>query len=467
MASERDPLALAREALAGRPAWLVGGAVRDRLLGRMTFDLDVVVDGAVEPAAKALGRAGAAAAAFPLSDAFGVWRVVARDHAWQVDLLPVNGAGIEEDLAARDFTVNAIAEPLAGGEAIDPFGGREDLAAGRLRMVSAQAFSADPLRVLRAARLACELQLEPDADTRAAARSQAAALRGVAPERVFGELKRIVVAPEALRGLAELDRVGATPIVLPELDALRGIEQSAYHHLDVYDHTLAVLEQGIAIERDPEPVFGDQAGTVAALLAEPLADELDRAGALRFGALLHDAAKPATRGVSAEGKVTFIGHDRVGADLAREVLGRLRASERLRAHVAALTLNHLRLGFLVHRQPIDRRAVYGYLTACAPVAADVTVLSVADRLATRGRKADEAIVKHVELARRMMADAVRFDRARPAPLVRGDDLAAELGIGPGPEVGRLLEELAEAQFAGEVTTRDEALSFARTLARCS
>jgi poly(A) polymerase len=261
--------------------------------------------------------------------------------------------------------------------------------------------------------------------------------------------------------------VGATPVVLPELDALRGVEQSAYHHLDVYDHTLAVLEQAIAIERDPERVFGDQGRDVGAFLAEPLADDLDRAGALRFGALLHDAAKPATRAVTAEGRVTFIGHDRVGADLSRAVLSRLRASERLRAHVAALTLNHLRLGFLVHRQPVDRRAIYGYLTASAPVAADVTVLSVADRLATRGRKSDEAISKHVALARRMLAEAVRFERDRPAPLVRGDDLVAELGIGPGPEVGRLLDELAEAQFAGEITTRDEALRFVRTLARCS
>ena len=466
MASERDPLALAREALNGRRAWLVGGAVRDRLLGRQTFDLDVVVDGPPEEAAKALGRAGRAAA-FPLSDAFGVWRVVARDHRWQVDLLPVNGDSIEADLAARDFTVNAIAEPLAGGAAIDPFGGRADLAAGRLRMVSAQAFAADPLRVLRAARLACELHLEPDPETRAAARAQAAAVRDVAPERVFAELKRIVIAPEAVRGLRELDRVGATPVVLPELDALRGIEQSAYHHLDVYDHTLAVLEEAIAIERDPEPVFREQASAVAALLGEPLADGLSRAGALRFGALLHDAAKPQTRGITAEGRITFIGHDRVGSSLSRDILSRLRASERLRAHVAALTLNHLRLGFLVHRQPIDRREIYGYLTACAPVAADVTVLSVADRLATRGRKADEAIAKHVVLARRIFAEALAFERDRPAPLVRGDDLAAELGIEPGPEVGRLLAEVAEARFAGELRTRDEALRFVRRLARCS
>jgi poly(A) polymerase len=463
---ERDPLALARRALGDRPAWLVGGALRDRLLGRRTLDLDVVVEGPAGPAAKALGGE-ARAAAFPLSDAFGVWRVTGRDEGWQVDLLPVNGRTIEEDLAARDFTVNAIAEPLAGGELIDPFGGRADLLAGRLRMVGAGAFMADPLRVLRAARLSCELHLEPDPDTRAAARAAAPALHQVAPERIFAELRRIVTAPAPLRGLAEMDRLAATAVVLPELDALRGVEQSAYHHLDVYEHTLAVLEQAIAIERDPEPAFGALAPEVAALLAEPVADELDRGGALRFGALLHDAAKPATRAVTAEGRVTFIGHDRAGASLSREVLTRLRTSERLRAHVAALTRNHLRLGFLVHRRPLGRRAVYSYLVGCEPVAADVTVLSVADRLATRGRKADEAIARHLELARQLMAEALRFRQDRPAPLVRGDELAAAIGIAPGPEVGRLLGELAEAQFAGEVTTRDEALAYVRTLARCS
>src|SRR4051794_20963613 len=130
-----EPLVLARQALTGRRAWLVGGAPRDRLLGRETLDLDIVVEGEVEPAARSLGRA-ARAAAFPLSDAFGVWRVVARDHAWQVDLLPLGDGSIEADLAARDFTVNAMAEPLEGGETLDPFGGRQDLAAGRLRMVS-------------------------------------------------------------------------------------------------------------------------------------------------------------------------------------------------------------------------------------------------------------------------------------------------------------------------------------------
>ena len=144
---------------------------------------------------------------------------------------------------------------------------------------------------------------------------------------------------------------------------------------------------------------------------------------------------------------------------------RLRASERVRTHVAALARNHLRLGFLVHERPLDRRAVHRYLTATEPVAVDVTVLSAADRLATRGHRAEESIPPHMELARELLADALAWRAGgRPQPLVRGDDLAAQLGVGPGPRIGELLAQLAEAQFAGEVATTEEAIALARSLA---
>jgi putative nucleotidyltransferase with HDIG domain len=202
------------------------------------------------------------------------------------------------------------------------------------------------------------------------------------------------------------------------------------------------------------------------MLNEPLADELSRGEALRWGALLHDAAKPLTREVRAgDGRVTFMGHDVRGAELAREVLTRLRTSERLRAHVAALVRNHLRLGFLVHEpQPLSRRTVFAYMSACSPVEVDVTLLSVADRLATRGDRAQEAIAAHLAVAEGMLEDALRW-RAQgpPAPLLRGDELARELAIPAGPRLGALLEQLAEAQFAGEVATREQALAYARTL----
>jgi putative nucleotidyltransferase with HDIG domain len=440
--------------------------VRDRVLGRPTADLDVVIDGDPAEIARMLARASGRAARFALSEDFGAWRVVARDHSWQIDIERMRGETLQDDLRQRDFTINAIAEAVAGGPPIDPLGGLRDLAARRLRIVDAQAFAADPLRVLRLVRLAIELELTAEPQTLQAARQAAESLRSVAGERVFMELRRIIDAPQALRGLELMEEVGASAAVLPELVELRGIEQSRYHHRDVHGHTLEVLEQTIALQADPTAIVGQEHGdAVAGLLAEPLADELTRGSALRWGALLHDAAKPATRAVvPLSGRVTFIGHDSLGADLARDVLGRLRTSERLRAHVAALVRHHLRLGFMVHeRQPLAPELVFGYLRATEPVEVDVTLLSVADRLATRGDRAERAIQAHMGLARAMLGDALRW-RAQgpPTPLWRGDQLARELGIPLGPQVGALLEDLARAQYAGTVTTQAQALDFART-----
>ncbi len=459
----------ARRALAGRPAWLVGGAVRDGLLGRETSDFDIVVERDPAEAARAVARAGGRAACFELSEEFGAWRVVARDGSWQVDVEPMRASTLDADLALRDFTVNAIAEPLAGGPPVDPLGGARDLRAGLLRAAGPEAFEQDPLRVLRLVRVAVELGLEPDRDTLALAAAQAGGLAAVSGERVFLELRRIVASGRPREGIELMERLGALRAVLPELAALRGVEQSAYHHADVYEHTLEVLDRAVELTSSPAGdavlAIGANAGRAEALLAEPLADDMTRGQALRWGALLHDAAKPLTREVRPDGRVTFMGHDRLGAELSREVLARLRSSERLRVHVAGLVRHHLRLGFLVHEpQPLSRRALYRYLHACAPVQADVTLLSVADRLATRGRSSERAIEAHLRLAALVLDEALRWhEEPQPAPLLRGDELAGELGLAPGPELGRLLEELAEARFAGEISSRGEAVSYARAI----
>lgn len=457
-----DPLEVARAALAGGEVHLVGGAVRDRLLGRPLTDLDLVVPGDAAPAAKTLARS-AGGSAFALSDTWGSWRVLAPDRSWQADLTPRRGTTIEADLALRDFTLNAMAEPLAGGVTIDPHGGADDLAAGRLRMVSEQAFVDDPLRTVRLARLSCELRLTAEEQTLAAARRHAGGLERVAGERVFAELKRIVIADEALAGLDLLERAGATAVVLPELCEMHGVEQTRYHHRDVHGHVMEVLEHAMAIERDPGAVLGEEhADGVRALLAQPLGDDLTRGAGLRFGALLHDVAKPATQTPLPRGGHGFPGHDELGARMSRDVLARLRTGERVRAHVAALARHHLRTGFLVHDRPLERRTVHAYLVACTPVAADVTLLSVADRLATRGRKAQEAIERHLPLVRALLPDALRWqEHGPPPPLVRGDELAHALGRPPGPWLGDVLAELAEAQYAGEITTREEAFAHAR------
>jgi tRNA nucleotidyltransferase/poly(A) polymerase len=187
---------------------------------------------------------------------------------------------------------------------------------------------------------------------------------------------------------------------------------------------------------------------------------------MRWAVLLHDVAKPQTRVERADGRVGFPGHDAEGANVARAVLRRLRASERLAEYVAALIRHHLRLGFLVHERPLDRRTVWRYLRATAPYAADVTLLTIADRMATRGRGAEAAIAGHLEVAR-VVLDAAFAERDAPRrpPLLRGDELARELGMRPGPGLGALLARLEEDRYAGEVTTREEAVRRARELLR--
>ncbi len=466
-------LEAARAALGGAEAWLVGGAVRDRLMGRSGRDHDIVVAADPEDAARAVARAAGRAVSFALSEEFGAWRVSARDGSWQLDVDPLRAPTIEGDLALRDFTVNAIAEPLAGGAPIDPLGGQADLREGRLRVAGPGSLMLDPLRVLRLVRVSCELGLRADEQTLLLAREAAPGLAGISGERIFAELRRVLAAGSARDGLELASQVGALAVVLPELEALRGVEQSRFHHADVHGHTLEVLDRTVELTMpggpvlpEAKPAIGEHRAAVTALLGEPLADEMTRGEALRWGALLHDVAKPATRQVRPQdGRVTFMGHDRAGAAMARKVLERLRSSERLRRHVAGLVRCHLRLGFLVHEpQPLAPRTVYSYLRACEPVEVDVTLLSLADRLATRGERSQDAIAAHLDLARRMLGDALRWRADGPPPaLLRGDELAAELGIGAGPRIGTLLEALSEARYAGELATREEALARAREL----
>jgi poly(A) polymerase len=460
-------IAAARTALEGESrAWIVGGAIRDALLAETVADADLAVErGREESAARAIARV-AGGVAFQLSEEHATWRAIASDDAWHVDVVALRAETIEDDLRERDFTVNAIGRPLEGGEPIDPTGGRVDAEARRLRAASDHAFGDDPIRLLRAPRLAVTHDLEIDAETIALARSAAGRAGEPAGERQFAELRGIVSGPSPLRGIGLMDDLGVTGAVLPELEALRGVVQNPNHHLDVFGHTLAVLEEWLGLERDMEAFAGDLAPQVEAFLDEPLADDLNRREALRFGALYHDLGKPETRSETTS-YVTFIGHDEVGARIIADICRRQRLSRRLSAHLQGLALHHLRLGFLIHQRPLSRRAVYDYLVATEPVSADVTLLTVADRLAARGEgplASPEMIKAHLDLARDMLRDALAWHNdGPPRPPLSGDELTHELGMAPGPELGRVLEELRAESFAGEIRGRDQALERARQL----
>ncbi|MDX6654781.1 MAG: poly(A) polymerase [Solirubrobacterales bacterium] len=457
------PQAAIRALGGGEGVWIAGGAVRDAALGQAVTDLDLAVAGDPGRVAKALARE-LGEHAFELSAEFGTWRVVAPSRGWQVDITALRGDSIEADLALRDFAIGAAAVPLAAGEALDPYDGLVDLERGVLRVVGPSSFTDDPLRLLRAARLAANLNLRIDAGTVALAHDAATRAAEPAGERQLSELRQLLGGSDPLRGLELLDELRLTAVVLPELEGTKGVGQGLNHHLDVHGHTLEVLGHTLEIERElPRFVGPERAQEASDFLAEPLADEMDRRVGLRFGALFHDIAKPATR-AERDGFVGFKGHDVEGVGVIGEIMGRLRASRKLTRHLQALTLHHLRLGFMVREAPLPPRRVHDYLRATEPVTLDVTLLTVADRLSARGAgpiASPEMVQAHLDLAREMVGAALDWQRdGPPAPLLRGDEIAAELGI-EGPEIGAKLAELEAAQYAGEVTDRAEALGLLR------
>jgi hypothetical protein len=336
-------LETAREVLAGQDAWVVGGAVRDELLGRELVDLDIAVR---EPkrAARAYAK-GAGGAPFALSERHGAWRV-ALDGGRTVDFTPLPGS-IEDDLATRDFTINAIARPLAGGEPVDPFGGREDLEARRLRAVGPNVFEDDPLRLLRAVRLEDELGLSLDENTERLVRDHAALVTRPAGERILQELRRL-----SPHGYGRLDELGL-------LEPLGGHLDERLGRFDSPDFRLAAA-------------FGDN------LMRFPVSNEQRR--------------------------------------FTRALLG-------------------------AERPEPEPRAIHRFRRATEPWALEALAFLEAEELA---------------------ADVEQARRADPGePLVRGE----ELGLPPGPEIGRLLAEIEEERAAGTIATREEALDYARRNAR--
>lgn len=452
-----------REVLAGTPAWMVGGAVRDVALEREVKDLDVAVAGPPEGPARAIARA-LDGIAFELSEEFPAWRAKARDDSWQVDVAQLRAGTIEADLALRDFTVGAVAVGLADGRAIDPLGGLRDLTGGTIRACGPTSFSDDPLRLMRAARFVAQFGWEIDPDTLELARATSARAAEPAGERILAELVLLVGARDPLGGLGAMDRIGLFDSVLPEIGRLHGVVQGPNHHLDVYGHTMEVVEGILRIESDLERFTGDRAPEVSEYLSRPLADGADRGTALRLGALLHDCAKPDTRSEE-DGFVSFRGHDVAGAELIEARFRELRASRKLIGYLKGVTLHHLILGFMVNRRPLDRRQVYAYLDRTDPVSVDVTLLTVADRLAARGTASiasQEMVAGHLELAAEMVGHGLDWDReGPPKQFLGGKELAEQLGIEPGPRLGEVMNELAAARYAGEITDASEAVAHAR------
>jgi poly(A) polymerase len=471
----------------GVPAYLVGGYVRDRLLGRPTNDMDVAVAG--DPLALGAELATTLGGAFVAMDTDHPTARVVLEGGQYVDLTWLRDGDIEADLQGRDFTVNAIAAPLQTGPAgwlealtvggsrglIDPFGGQEDLWLRSVRMVAPSAFRSDPLRLLRAVRFRAELGFEIEALTLDQMRRDGALLARPAAERIRDEFCRIMAASGATANLRVLDDLGLLGHIIPELESLKGVIQPPEHHWDVFEHSLqTVSELELVVELAAAETglltgLPDERETPVRLrlyLDETLPGGRTRLTLIKLAALLHDVAKPLTKSTGADGRMHFYGHQEQGAAMAGDILRRLRFAAREAAAVEIMIKAHLRPAQLAESEPTGR-AVYRYFRDTSGEGVATLLLSLADHRAARGPGLIPAQWRdHVALTRRMIAAAYQSPPAQvsPARLITGEEVMTALSITSGPRVGRALEQIREAQAAGEVKTRDEAIALARQVA---
>lgn len=434
--------------------------MRDGLLGGAGVDLDVAVpDGARALAARLAALLGASV--IPLDPERGVVRVLARGH--RLDLANFRAATLTADLQARDFTVNALGvrlrDLLRDGRApvVDPTDGLADLGARRLRLTGEGALIDDPLRGLRGVRLEAVLGLTLALATRRLIRAQAGRLADVSAERVRDELLAVLALPRAARAVRRMDALGLLAVMVPEVEPMRATAQPAPHRFFVLEHSvraLAAVDRVLAELARLAP-FGDE---LAPHMAAELAGGVDRAQTLKLAAFLHDVAKPETRQVIG-GQIRFFDHDVIGAERARAVGVRLRLPGRVIDTLARLVRHHLRPMHLAQAGMVTRRARYRFFRDLGEEARDLLLLALADGAAVRGESPFSTWRRSPLL--RDLFTGWREERAATVapPLLRGEDVMEHFGLGPGPEVGRLLGEAREAQALGQVGTRAEALAF--------
>jgi poly(A) polymerase len=419
---------------AGAELALVGGSVRDALLGRLGHDLDFATSARPDRTAEILR--GWAESVWEVGAAFGT--VGAQRAGYQLEITTYRADAYDrssrkpevtysetlaEDLVRRDFTVNAMAVRLPETEFVDPHEGLRDLAARILRTprTPAESFSDDPLRMMRAARFAAQLGFEVAPEVRAAIVAMVDRIEIVSAERVRDELVKLVAAADPRRGLELLVDTGLAARCLPELPALRLEIDEHHRHKDVYEHTLTVLEQAMALE-DGGPDF-----------------------VLRFAALMHDVGKPRTRRNEPGGRVSFHHHEVVGAQLTRTRMKALRFDKATTDYVARLVELHLRFHGFGTGEWTDS-AVRRYVHDAGPLLDRLHKLTRADCTTRNKRKATALARSYDEFEARIAKLAAEEELAAIRPALDGNQIMAELGLRPGPEVGAAWKYLKDLRL---------------------
>jgi poly(A) polymerase len=457
------------------PAYIVGGFVRDWLIGRKTDDIDIAVKGDALSMAKQI--AAALGGKYVLLDETNkVARVVVQgEHQWHLDFSTFFD-GIEDDLARRDFTINAMAYELqdaASGspQLIDPFSGKKDLKEKIIRALNRQVFHGDAVRLLRAIRMTAELGFKIDPATEKTIQRDCQLVASVPAERVRDELLKMLVLPGAAELLRYMDALDLLTTLIPELDKLKGFEQPREHYWDVFNHSVETVATAEFLLRDSKWKYGKDDLLKFAPWSEEIRQHFDeevssgsnRRLLLKLGALMHDIAKPATRTIDETGKTRFLGHAKEGSAIAATVLERLRFSSKEIKLVENLVYHHLRPAQMANIGMPTSRAVFRYFRDTETAGMDILFLALSDYLATHGPKLDIKEWKlHNHLINFILTEHSRQEATvLPAKLIDGHDLMSTFGLRPGRLLGELLTEIREAQAAQEISTREEALRLVR------
>ena len=468
--------------------YLVGGAVRDLLMSRFSPDLDFALPtNGITVARKIANKLGADF--MVLDDERDTGRVVViheDDSRTYLDFATYRGANLEEDLRARDFTINAIAFNLHDQTMIDPTGGGNDIRAKIIRACSPTSLSDDPVRILRAVRQAAGFGFNIEKNTRELMKQASDQVGRVSIERLRDEVFKILNGPKASASLRALDMLGVLPHLMPELPKMKGVEQSAPHVYDVWTHTLYVMDYldqiladlrvGYNAEKTNDMftgLLGLRLGRYREQIADYLSKPLNKDRTLRsllfLAALYHDVCKPDTKTLDENGRIRFFDHDNKGADVvtARAQAFNLSNDEAERLHV--IVRNHMRFHFFADRlmkenQTPSRKAIYRYFRDSGKAGIDLILLALADVRGTQGPSLTiDTWTAYLDVARILLENYWEKPEevVNPPRLADGNDLMKELQLAPGPIIGQLLEHIRENQAAGKIETKEQALAFAR------
>jgi putative nucleotidyltransferase with HDIG domain len=457
------------------PVYLVGGVVRDALLGRDCKDIDLVVPrDAIKLTFQLADKLGQPA--YVLDRERDTGRIVLPEQGLMIDVARFRGDDLEADLGDRDFTINAMALPAnatTSASVVDPTGGLADLAAGVVRQTHAQAVAQDPVRALRALRMAEVFGFDVAAETETAVCQAAPLLSRVSVERIRDELLKLLSASPTA-GLQRLADTGLLAVTLPEVAALADVAQSAPHYEPVLAHTISVLKWLTIIMNDLplknedaslprlQEALAPYAEALNAHLARPVDGGLNGRILLILGALFHDVGKASTQTVEEDGRIRFLGHAQAGAKLAAGRLRHLCLSKKAIDHVSRIVAGHMR-PLLLASPPgrVSRRAVFRFFRDTKDAGLDIGLLALADHLATYNGMGETAVWERlIHLVANLYQHYFHHQETiAPKLLVNGKTLITRFGLQPGPQIGYLLRQLEEAQAAGEITQVDEALAF--------